>query len=377
MSAPSSASPSAPLNAPSLPATLHQLLAGAAPGDAITDQALLLRRWLREWGTRSDIFALHIHPQLAGEVRPLSQYNPTAKQPWVIYHHSIGSELVDDLLTWPQRVVLIYHNITPPEFFTHVDPAWAARSEQGLAQTAALRPHTALALADSAYNARELAKMGYGATAVLPITLDIAAYDLPSNQALVEMLAERRPLLLFVGRIAPNKRQEDLIKLLYYYRRIQPQAHLLLVGDRWVVGYDKWLESLAADWGLADGVTLMGKVSQVDLVTCYRQADLYISMSEHEGFGKPFIECMRLDLPILAYGAASVPDTLGEAGAQFHHKDFERLAELVDILVTDEALRQRLIAQQRQRLRQFLPESAAEIFRRELTKLAAQANADN
>jgi L-malate glycosyltransferase len=351
-----------------LPSTLHQLLVGATPGDAITDQALLLRRWLREWGVQSDIFAEHIHPQLEGDVRPFTQYRP-ARQPWVIYHHSIGSDMVENLLARSQPIILIYHNVTPPEFFAQVDPAWTARSARGQAQTAALRAHTSLALADSAYNARELEKLGYEETAVLPITLDTAAYDLPLNPDLVEMLAQKRPLLLFVGRLAPNKRQEDLIKLLYYYRRIQPQAHLLLVGDRWVVGYDQWLESLAADWGLADGVTLLGKVSQADMVTCYRQADLYVSMSEHEGFGKPFIESMYLDLPILAYGAASVPDTLGASGVQFQRKDFERLAELVDILVTDSALRQRLIAGQRQQLQQFLPETAVQLFRQQLLTL--------
>jgi L-malate glycosyltransferase len=351
-----------------LPATLHQLLVGATPGDAITDQALLLRQWLRDWGVPSDIFATHIHPQLEGEIRPYSHYRP-ARQPWVIYHHSIGSDLADDLLARSQQIILIYHNVTPPEFFAQVDPAWAARSARGQAQTAALRPHTALALADSAYNAGELEKLGYEETAVLPITLNTAAYDLPSNPELAATLADKRPLLLFVGRIAPNKRQEDLIKLLYYYRRLQPQAHLLLVGDRWMVGYDQWLESLAADWGLSDGVTLLGKVSQTDLVTCYREADLYISMSEHEGFGKPFIESMYHDLPILAYSATSVPDTLAGAGVQFQQKDFERLAELVDILTTDDTLRQRLVAGQRQRLEQFLPETAAQIFRQQLGQL--------
>jgi L-malate glycosyltransferase len=351
-----------------LPTTLHQLLVGATPGDAITDQALLLRQWLREWGVQSDIFAEHIHPHLDGEIRPFTQYRPT-NQPWVIYHHSIGSDLVEALLARPQPIILIYHNVTPPIFFTHIDPAWAERAARGQAQTASLRSQTILALADSAYNARELENLGYEEPAVLPITLNTAAYELPSNPELAATLADNRPLLLFVGRIAPNKRQEDLIKLLYYYRRLQPQAHLLLVGDRWVVGYDQWLESLAADWGLADGVTLLGKVSQADMVTCYRQADLYVSMSEHEGFGKPFIESMHFDLPILAYAATSVPDTLGECGVQFRQKDFERLAELVDILVTDRELRQRLIAGQQQRLQQFLPETVVQIFRQQLAQL--------
>ena len=198
---------------------------------------------------------------------------------------------------------------------------------------------------------------------MLPIVLDPDQYNLPDNPALVRRLqAHGGPILLFVGRLAPNKRQEDLLKLLYCYRRLRAGAHLLLVGDRWDMGYDGWVERLALDLQLDDAVTITGKVSQQDMVTCYRHADLYVSMSEHEGFGKPLVESMLLDLPVLAYAATSVPYTLGPAGVKFYEKDFERLAELVDILVDDHSLRERFIAAQRRHVQQFLEPHVRSLF---------------
>ena len=334
--------------------TVHQILTGAAHGDAITDHALIIRRWLREMGLESHIYALHIHSGIEDEVRPLVSYRPGKHDRWVIYHHSIGSDAADLLQRYEQKLILIHHNVTPPAFFAKVDPAWAARARRGQQQLEALLPQTELALADSAFNELELQAAGYGNTAVLPITLPENQYTLPLNQALAEKLQHKGPNLLFVGRLASNKRQEDLVKLLYYYRRIQPDAQLILVGDRWTIKYDKWVETLAADLGLADQVTLTGKVSQQDMITYYKTADLYISMSEHEGFGKPLIESMYLNLPVLAYACTSVPYTMGNSGVLFHQKDYERLAELVDMLIIDQPLRQRIIAQQQQRVQTFL-----------------------
>jgi glycosyltransferase involved in cell wall biosynthesis len=211
-----------------------------------------------------------------------------------------------------------------------------------------------LGLADSAYNELRLQEAGYERTGVLPIAIDEAHYDLVDNALLAAQLDVEGPTLLFVGRLAPNKKQEDLVKLLFCYRRISPSARLLLVGDRWTVGYDRWVEQLAQELELGHAVKLTGKVSQQDLVTCYRHSHLYISMSEHEGFGKPLVESMVLGLPVLAYAAAAVPYTLGRAGVQFHQKDFERLAELVDILVEDGALRQRIIDAQREKVNDYL-----------------------
>ena len=352
-----------------LPKTLHQFLTGATKGDAITQHALTLRKWLREMGLKSEIFGEHVHKSVADEIRPYITYRPTRHEQHVIYHHSLGSNVADWLLKQVPRLILIHHNVTPPRFFEQVNPAWAQMTAKGQRQLKSLQPKTDLALADSGFNELELQAAGYGQTAVLPIAIVKEQYDLPLNEPLATRLGEMGPKLLFIGRFSPNKRQEDLVKLLYFLRRIQPEAHLLLVGDPWVVKYDKWVEWLAADLGLSESVTLTGKVSQQDMVTYYRTADLYISMSEHEGFGQPLIESMYLSLPILAYANTSIPYTLDKAGVQFHEKDYSRLAELVDILLTDQPLRQRLIAQQHERVQTFLEPQVRRQFSHHLVTL--------
>lgn len=333
---------------------IHQFLTGATSGDAITDQALLIRRWLREAGYESDIYAWHLHSSIEAEVRPMSAHRPSRGEKRGIYHHSIGSDVPSYLTRRGLRLMLIYHNITPPEYFASSDPLRAYLARVGIDQLAMLRPMTDLALAVSAYNAADLAGAGFHRTAILPVCLEAERYEPATDDKPACASGEGRPRLLFIGRLAPNKRQEDLVKLLYCLRRIHPTAHLTLIGDRWEVGYDRWIEKLAADLGVGEGLTLTGKVSQPEMVACLRAADLFVSMSEHEGFGVPLIESMLLGLPVMAYGAAAVPETMSGTGVIFYRKAFEELAELVDMVLGDEPWRRRLVAGQRKRVEAFL-----------------------
>lgn len=348
---------------------LHQFTEGVTVGDAISDQAFVVRGWLRDAGFTSEIYAVHIHPALAKEVRPALTYRPQPGEAYVIYKHSIGSSLPEQLLALPLRFLLVYHNVTPPEFVQSVDPALARQFQQGREQLALLRDRTALALADSPFNEAELRTAGFTNTGVLPITLDESRYQTPVAPKLVEELRSRHPLLLFVGRLTPNKRQEDLLKLLYYYRRIEPNATLALVGSKWLPAYGRWLQELARSLDLLDHVIITDHVTQAEMVTYFRMADLYVSMSEHEGFGKPLIESMYLGLPVMAYAATSVPGTLGGAGVLFHEKDYEALAEMVDWLVKDAALRQRIITRQRERVQAFLASQVKQVWEQYLQSL--------
>jgi glycosyltransferase involved in cell wall biosynthesis len=227
-------------------------------------------------------------------------------------------------------------------------------SRQGSSQLVDLRPRVALAIADSAFNAADLRREGYEDVAVVPITLQTERYDLPPDDGSLARLNTSRPRLVFVGRLSANKRQEDLVKLLYFVRRFQPQARLDLVGAPWQPGYANWIVELAAELGVGDGLTLTGKVSQREMVTYLRTADLYISMSEHEGFGMPLIESMYLGVPVLAFDVAAVGETMGGAGILFRRKEYEYLAEVVAHLLDDHPLRERVIARQRRRAADFL-----------------------
>lgn len=348
---------------------LHQFLNGAAPGDAITDQALLIQRWTRELGYDSQLFAEHIHPAMADQVRRFDTYRPEADETHVIYHHAIGSDTVAMLQSLSLNVIVVYHNITPPDFYAETNPQLARQLEEGQAQLKILRSFTSLALADSAYNELDLIQGGFDRTGVLPIALADENYDFPSAPDLVSKYARTGPLLLFLGRLAPNKKQEDLIKLMYYYRRIRPDARLLLVGDPWSPEYVAWMKQLAATLGISEGVEFVGHVTQAQMITYFRLADLYVSMSEHEGFGKPLIEGMHLGLPVLAYATTAVPYTMGEAGVLFHHKHFPALAELVDILISDDPLRTRIIARQRAHAHAFLESQVRKTWAESLASL--------
>lgn len=349
---------------------LHQFTVGSSPGDAITDHAFLLRRWLREDGFHSQIYAESVAPSLENEIHSHLSYRPSSPGEMVTLHHSIGSNVADYLLSLDVELLVIYHNITPPEYFQDVDPALASQLEQGRRQLSHLRERTVMGLGVSHYDELELQGLGFAPTGVLPIPLDESRYNTGPNADLLARYQNGSPNLLFVGRLTPNKRHEDLIKLLYHYRRITPSARLFLVGSPWAPAYASWLQDLAKELELADAVVFTGHVSQRDLVTYYHLADIFVSMSEHEGLGMPLIESMYFGVPVLAYAAAAIPETMGKTGILFHHKNYEALAEAVDIIVHDIEFRQRLIARQRDRLRAFTEKRVRQVWADALAQAA-------
>lgn len=346
---------------------LHQVIAGASPHDAITDHALRLQSWLRQLGFSSEIYAGHIETGFSTDIRPWHSYRHQG-EPYLICHHSLGSDVADDVCQQPCELILVYHNVTPPEFFEAVDPAKAAAARRGREQLAQLRGKTAVAVCASHYNQADIKTYGFANTAVLPLDLDESQYQYETNQEIVQR-KNGRPLLLFVGRLAPNKRQEDLVKLLYAYKQIETDAQLALVGSLWSESYVSWIHHIATELDVVDSLWLTGRVSQADLVSYYRTADLYVSMSEHEGFGKPYIESMYHDLPIVAYHEGGTADTLGGTGVQFTEKEYVSLAGLIQVLRQDRPFQQRLIARQRERLAYFMPQNVYQRFTRILNQL--------
>jgi glycosyltransferase involved in cell wall biosynthesis len=333
---------------------LHQFGESAIAGDAITDQTLLIRRWLRASGYESDIFTEHCRPEMENEVRPVSSYKRRRGEDLVIYHHAIGADIANRLLQLEIPTILIYHNITPPGYFSQSDPAISNQLSEGRKQLLALTNQTILALGDSDFNELELKEAGYSNTGVLPIVLDPEKYTVAPDPGVMARFDDGGKNLLFLGRLAPNKKQEDLMKLLHYYRRIEPDARLILVGSALLGNYSNWLQDFAYTLDLEDQVVFTGHVSQAEMVAYFKVADLYVSMSEHEGFGKPLIESMYFDLPVLAYDSTAVPYTMGDAGVLFKHKDYEALAEVVDILIKDEDIRQSVLRGQKRRVQDYL-----------------------
>ena len=343
---------------------IHQLLPNLAYGDAISNHALAIREYLRSCGYKSDIFVRYVDEQVAREaiIFQPKRINP---QSGLIYHHSIGSELTDYAIAHPGAKCLIYHNITPAEFFLPYRPEFAKLLEKGRAELKQLAQYFPLSVGASAYNAAELAASGFHQPGVLPIAVDPQKWDMRADAALMQKLQDGKANLLFVGRLAPNKRQEHLLEAFAHYLTMDREARLILVGYGEVSDpYYRHLINLIQKLDLSRYVMLTGQVNNDQLLAFYRTAHLLWSMSEHEGFCVPLVEAMWFDIPVLAYKSSAVPETLGEAGLMFTSKDdLVQVAALAKILVRDEVLRAKIIKVQRQKRNSFLPEIVQENLR--------------
>jgi len=339
---------------------IHQLLPNLNYGDAISNHALWIRGVLRSLGYRSNIYARYIDPAVQHECDYFLHHRSEASpQNGVIFHYSIGSEVTAYLKTIPDRKLLVFHNITPPEFYRPFRPDFAVLLESGIEELRSCASQFQMAVGDSHYNADDLRRLGFREPRILPLCLpDELNNQRPSLRRLRRLLP-RRFTILYVGRVAPNKRFEDLLYAFRAYRRLNRQSRLLLVGrfdndDP----YYAYLVKMARELDVDDGVQFVGTVSWPRLRAAYADSDIFLSMSEHEGFCVPLLEAMHFDLPILAYKSAAVPETLGNAGVLFTEKRFDQIAEMIELIRVDRAFRKRLIAGQRKRLGHFSEDQA-------------------
>ena len=336
---------------------VDQWLPAAHRGDAIGDEAVRIREVLRRSGRESEIYALDIDEEAQGDVLPFSDRRESDV---VILHFALPSPLTPEFARAKGRRVLIYHNITPPEFFLGYDDELVRIAAHGRRELSSLARACELALGDSEFNRKELEGLGFPRTGVLPILVEFEPYrETEPSTALSRMLEDGRPNFLFVGRVFPNKRFEDLARLAFFYKKyVSENFRFLLVGKAGrMERYQQAVQALADRWGLRPSEFLFtGHVPFEDLVACYRAARLFISMSEHEGFAVPLLESMLFEVPILAFAAGAVPDTLGEAGILFHRKNYEELAEMAFLLSTEDGLRERVAESGTRRLQRFAPD---------------------
>ena len=341
-------------------------------GDAIGDSARLMRDAFRAWGHQADVYALELDEDLREDGRPWSEWRPGGPSDAVILHYALPSPLTQALRSHRGKRALIHHNITPPEFFVGYDPEMVRICTIGRTELATLRDHVDLALGDSEFNRQELEAAGFARTGVLPIYLDFARYAEPPGPVLQRDLSDGRTNVLFVGRVTPNKRHEDLIRMATYWKRfISPDLRLVLVGKlpRRPAYFDA-LQSLMFEQGFTPWeVVFTGHLEHRDLLACYRAAHVFVSMSEHEGFGVPLVEAMVLDVPVLAYRAGAVPGTLGGAGVVFDEKRLDEVAEMGARLCAEGPLRRAVLARQARRREHFAPAAVQATLRRHVDSL--------
>jgi glycosyltransferase involved in cell wall biosynthesis len=355
---------------------VHQICARLQYGDAVTGQVIRIHEAVTSWGWESLIYATANDEAMAPYNEGLKAYKGymRSREDILIYHLSVYDENHKLYLSSKNKKVLIYHNITPTEFLAPYDPFLAEVCRRGRELLPSLSGCD-LALGDSEYNRRELLQAGYAeeVTGVLPIFVDTGALGGEYNRALYRVLGDGAVNLLFVGRMVPNKKVEDLIDLFALYnRRVNADSRLLLVGTTWSVAYNAELARRVRRFGLQGAVFIPGwswGVSDEDLRAYYRAAHIFVTCSMHEGFCVPLLESMSFRLPILARESTAIPFTLGGAGVTFKQLDLPLLAETVDELVSNQELREALADKGEERLQDFTPEKTEQTLQTYLTSI--------
>lgn len=362
---------------------VHQVLPVFAPRDAIGNHTAAIRRALQAMGVTSEIFAGEVNSGAGNGARTIADIDPhrvASAEPTVwLYHASTGSAVAEWWAELPGPKALDYHNITPADLLGPWEPHVGVELDHGRRQLAELAEVADWALADSSYNEAELKGLGYRWTAVVPILLDTSHLaDEGVDADILARLRARKAVggadWLFVSRILPHKAQHDVIKGLAAYRAAyDPDARLTLVGAVGSARYAEALGDFIDDLALEHAVDLTGSVAPGDLGARFRVADVYVSASDHEGFGVPLLEAMAHDIPVVAYASTAVPETVGDAALLVEDKSATTLAAAAHRVISDPALQAELIANGRRRLTELGLEPSTERLRIAVARILADA----
>ena len=329
-------------------AAVHQVLATLGYGDAIGHEVLGIRRALRRAGYASSIIVETADPRLEDEtIDYRDMVEVVTADDLVIHHFSIGSRASRTMFALPCRMVLVYHNITPPEYFLGVHDYLVRQCFHGRRELTAYRARVDLALGDSEFNRQELAAIGFDPTAVLPVIPDFDHLDVEPDSRIEDEYGDDWTNILFVGRLVPNKRPDNLIRFFHAYKTLyNPRARLIIAGA--YGGFESYLvqlHDLIARLGVRD-VIVTGQVTDAELAALYDVADLFLCASEHEGFCVPIIESFYTGVPVLAYAATAVPATMDGGGMLYDSRDPRVVARLMNAIVSSRSTRDELLAAQ-------------------------------
>lgn len=343
-----------------------QVLPTISYGDAIGNHAIALKKCIKDLGYKTEIYANHVDARLPkGTAKSVKNIPKFKKDDVVIYHMSTGSHFNIQFGKLNCKKVMIYHNITPPEFLEEYNYEAAENCRRGLAELSFLSDKVDYCIAVSEFNKRDLLAAGFKCKIdVLPILIAYGDYDKKPNEYLLENLKDGVTNILFTGRIAANKKQEDVIAAFAEYQKhFNPKSRLILIGNDG--GYEKYrrrLQRFAKQLGVHD-VKFTGHIKFNAILSYYRAADLFLCMSEHEGFCVPLVEAMYFRKPIVAFESTAIPETLGGGGIVLHEKNPLETAAVMDKVIRDENLRNTIIENQNKRLEDFSNEVIIERFK--------------
>ena len=338
---------------------VHQFVPALLPRDATGDHTLALREAFRAQGWQSDIYVEAAHDELQSEATYFEEYTRRSRPGDIlVYQASTGSPVAEYLLGRPETLVLDYHNITPASFYAPWEPHTAEKVTEARRQVAALAPRAALGVAHSQFNAAELASFGCPSTVVVPILVSVGQWSQspdPETAAAFAARADGGTVVLFVGRLSPNKAQHELVQALWLYRRWYDPDGPPVVW--WGRPSPVVMPTPSSTWplssGLAGAVVHGEHLTSAELAAWYGAADVFVCLSDHEGFCIPLLEAMQFDLPIVAFAAGAVPETVGPAGVLLEVKRPSVVAAAIDRVRSDAGLASSLVALGRRRLSDF------------------------
>jgi len=350
-----------------------QMLSTLSYGDAVGNDALAIYKLLLENGYSTGIYAEGINSKLLKikGIYSVEKFRDCHPEDVIIYHLSTGTRLNFLLDKYDCKKVIIYHNVTPPVFFTKYNILMYSLTYFGLEGMKYLSDKVDYCLADSEYNKKDLLDAGYQCPIdVRPILIPYQDYEKQPDNKVLQKYMDGWNNIIFVGRVAPNKKHEDIIRIFAYYKKyINKQSRLIMIGS--YEGMDNYYHQLKSyvDTLEIQDVVFTGHIKFEEILAYYRVADLFLCMSEHEGFCVPLIESMYFHIPIIAYNSTAIPDTLGGSGVLVDNKDPAFVSRLIDKVLNDHELREKIVSEQTKRLEDFSYESVSQIFLDSLSKI--------
>jgi len=350
---------------------IEQFLPAFHYGDAIGNSTLSLHKCLLEKGIDSRIISLTIDENMRDKASFFKDYreNPESIK---ILHFAVPSELTDFFTKTKGKKVMVYHNITPAHFFVGFSDEFVKFTNEGRNHLNRLKDSFDMSIADSEYNAQELRGLSFRNVFVFPIMINFEEYSKPFNKPYYNLLNDERKNIIFIGRISPNKKIEDLIKVLFFYKKfISPSIRLIVAGNTATLPkYFYSVRDLASRFFLtSDDIVFTGHIPFDELLSVYKLGNIFLSMSEHEGFCLPLIESCCFQVPIIAYDAGAVSETLDEAGIIVKNKNYEYIAGLVDEVIFNKKLNSKLKNYEKKRVKKYFKDSNPERFLLILNKL--------
>ena len=346
--------------------SIHQFLPVLARHDAIGETVLRMQNLLQEWGFHSDIFVEKPIDQTKDITKKYTDY-VEGKNDLIIYHHSIGSELANFTSKLQVNKMLYYHNVTPPEFFEPYSTTIAEELYNGRSQTKILANFFDYAMASSSYNRSELYSAGFKNVLPMQYFLDLERFDDIHIKSEIINTYENTINIIFVGRKSPNKKIEDILKVFAYFKIFRSNSKLFVLGGSWGIdSYVEYLNNLLDKLKIKDDTVFINTLSDQDLASYYRMADIFLCMSEHEGFCIPLVESMYFEVPIVAYNSSAIPDTLKGSGILVNHKRYDEIAMILELITTNSELSHVITNKQKKQLKLYDKKNTVAIFKKNI-----------